>query len=298
MRITNNLIVRRQLESLQTNARALDKAQHRVTTGLRVSTMSDDPTSGAGIMASASGIEAIEQYRRNVSQAQSRIDAQDQVLQQVTHALTRAKELALGAASDNLGDAAREVVAKELEEIFRHVVALGGNQFGNEYLFGGETAGTQPFAASGGGTTLDFTQDGGVGARQVEIGTNQRFTATHDGQTVFVDTGVLAALRDLTRAAASGTGAAPVRASINAVDAAFDGVQALVGETGARANSLQMTASNLDAFEGSLKALKSDLGDIDFEVAVTELVSKQTAYQAAMLASSKVLGLNLADYLR
>ena len=115
---------------------------------------------------------------------------------------------------------------------------------------------------------------------------------------MFVDTGVLAALRDLTRATASGGGTTPIRDALGAVDAAFDGVQSLVGETGARANSLQMTASNLDAFEGSLKALKSDLSEVDFEVAVTELVSKQTAYQAAMLASSKVLSLNLADYLR
>ena len=36
----------------------------------------------------------------------------------------------------------------------------------------------------------------------------------------------------------------------------------------------------------------------DFEQAVTELVGRQTAFQAAMLATSRVMGMNLADYLR
>jgi len=31
---------------------------------------------------------------------------------------------------------------------------------------------------------------------------------------------------------------------------------------------------------------------------VTELVGRQTAFQAAMLATSKVIGMNLTDYLR
>lgn len=300
MRITNNLLVRRQLAGLQSNAQSLEKAQQRVTTGLKLSKMSDDPASGGTVMASASGLRAIEQYRRNVSGAQSRIDAQDQVLQQITNALTRAKELGLSQGGDNASDETRAVANKELEEIFRHVVALGGTMFGDEYLFGGETADTQPFAATGTGGTLDFAQTGGTGSRQVEIGKGQRFTATHDGTQVFVDSGVLAALRDLTVATAPGTAtpAASVRTALSTLDHAFAEVQALVGETGARANSLQMAASNLDAFEGGLKALKSDLEDVDFEAAVTELVTRQTAYQAAMLASSKVLSLNLSDYLR
>ena len=44
--------------------------------------------------------------------------------------------------------------------------------------------------------------------------------------------------------------------------------------------------------------LKSDVEEVDVEEAVTELVSRQTAYQAAMLATSRVMGLTLADYLR
>jgi len=38
--------------------------------------------------------------------------------------------------------------------------------------------------------------------------------------------------------------------------------------------------------------------EVDAAEAFTEAVARQTAYQAAMLASSRVMGLSLADYLR
>jgi len=37
---------------------------------------------------------------------------------------------------------------------------------------------------------------------------------------------------------------------------------------------------------------------VDMEEAITEMVARQTAYQAAMQASSRVMGLSLTDYLR
>jgi len=302
MRITNNLIVRGQLAALQANAQAVDRAQRRVTTGLKLERISDDPVAGNGVMVSAGGLRAIEQYRRNVGQAQNRIAMQDQVLGQVTNLLARAKELAVAQGDGNANVQTREVANREIEEIFRQLVSLADTKFGSEFLFGGETANLEPLAVTGTGAALDFAQSGGVGAQQVEVASGQRFAPVHDAATLFVDSGVLAAVRDLARATAPGgtspDPAAEVRGTIPALDRAFDAVQSLIGETGARANSLQMTSSNLDAFEGSLKALKSDLEEVDFELAVTELVTRQTAYQAAMLASTKVLGLNLTDYLR
>ena len=61
---------------------------------------------------------------------------------------------------------------------------------------------------------------------------------------------------------------------------------------------LDVATSNLDALDTSLRSFKSQLQDADIEKAVSELVGRQTAYQAAMLATSRVMSLNLADYLR
>jgi flagellin-like hook-associated protein FlgL len=59
-----------------------------------------------------------------------------------------------------------------------------------------------------------------------------------------------------------------------------------------------MTKSHLDTYELTVKTAKSNLEDVDAATAITELTSRQTAYQAALLAISKSTGLTLTDYLR
>ena len=51
MRITNNMISRNALGSLQRSLQRVDEAQHRATTGLRVEKASDDPSAANSIMA-------------------------------------------------------------------------------------------------------------------------------------------------------------------------------------------------------------------------------------------------------
>jgi flagellar hook-associated protein 3 FlgL len=75
-------------------------------------------------------------------------------------------------------------------------------------------------------------------------------------------------------------------------------VQAQLGDVGARANRLEMAASNIAVLENNLTTYKSELSEIDVEAAFTELVSRQTAYQAAMLATSRISGMSLTEYLR
>ena len=68
------------------------------------------------------------------------------------------------------------------------------------------------------------------------------------------------------------------------------------------AQSLKKFNANLrdraSALANQLKTYNADLHEIDLETAMTELTGRQTAYQAAMLATSKVLGLSLTEYMR
>jgi flagellar hook-associated protein 3 FlgL len=82
------------------------------------------------------------------------------------------------------------------------------------------------------------------------------------------------------------------------VDGAFDSVQHLLGAVGARASSLEITGANLDAVKAGLVVLKSDVEDVEIEEAITELMSRQTSYQAALMTTSRLMGLTLTDYLR
>lgn len=297
MRITNNIMQRDQLARLQTGLRQVAVAQQRVSTGLRLQKASDDPTAASGAIQARGSLRALEQYRRNVGAATSRASAEEGVLDRVNDALARAKELGLSQGTDTASEATRATVRAEVDQIFRFLVSLGNTRFGEGYLFGGVRSDQRPYDVADTGTYLDFTTTSPGGELMVEISGGQTLAANHDGVAVFETTGALAAVRDLARAL-GGNDRDGIRDATLALDGALGGVQALIGDIGARMNALQMTSANLDALEINLSTFKSDLEEVDLEKAVTELVSRQAAFQAAMLATSRVMGMNLTDYLR
>lgn len=297
MRITNNMIVRSQLDGLQSNMLAINTAQNQATSGKRLQAASDDPTAADAIMASANSLRAIAQYRTNVNRASDRVASEDTVLQQLSSLLSRAQEISVQEGSANVTSSERAAAAQEVAGLLQSAVQLGNTKFGNEYLFGGDASTTAPFTVSGTGAATAYTSNNPAGQRIVQIADGQTMTISHDGTQVFVNTGALDALQKLASSLGSND-VAGINTASASLNTAFDNVQGVVGDVGARGNELQMAGSNLDAFEGTVTNFKSNLEDVDYETAITELMSRQNAYQAAMMATSKVIGLTLTDYLK
>lgn len=300
MRITNSITTQRALRSMQRSSLNLAQASERVSSGLRFSRASEDPTSAGQVMRTSSSLRALEQYRRNVDTAVARVSAEEGVLSELTSVLTRATELGLSQATVTATDQSRSVAKAEVDQLLRFTVGLGNTRYLDAYLFGGAQATVEPFTIDDADPdALGFTTTDPTGTIEVEISSGQRLATSHDGARVFggATTGPLAALRDLS-AALGGDDQDAIIAAANAARRALDDTQSLVGNVGARMSQLEVTGANLSALEITLTTFKSDLQDIDFEEAVTEMVGRQTAYQAAMLATSKVLGMNLTDYMR
>jgi flagellar hook-associated protein 3 FlgL len=293
MRITNNVISRNALLSLQRTLRQVDDAQHRATTGLRVEKASDDPSASTSIMGAASSLRAIDQYKRNVSSANARLSSEEGVLNSLSTMLERAKELGVGQGSATADAQTRLVTKTEVDQIIQATISLGNTQHEGEYLFGGDQSNVPPFQ----GSTPPFAATPPTGTRRAEISSALFVKTNHNGSEVFLDSGVLTALTQLSTALGANDQQG-VLDSLSALDAAHANVQVVVGETGSQMAQLDVSSANLDALDNSLRAFKSDLQDADLEKAVTDLVSRQTAYQSALLATSRVMGLNLADYLR
>ena len=301
MRITSNMIAAQQMTALQSNIALLQQANERVTTGKRINQASDDPAASMSVMNAGSALRALEQYQNNVKRASNRINLEDQVLSQIGDLITRAKELAVAQSSATASDSTRKIANDEVRQLFQQVVDLGNTKFGSEYLFGGDKSDAAPFAATGSAGTLDYTTTTPQGQRSINIGDGQTIAPTHDGKQVFIDTGVLDAMKDLAHALDPSSptyGNAGISAAMATLDTAFDAVQGVVGDTGAMGTRLDTAGQNLDALKSNLTTFKSDLEEIDVETAMTELTNRQIAYQAALLATAKVTGLSLVDYLK
>lgn len=298
MRVTNALIANNAVRAMLTSQRGIDTASRQVTTGLRVARASDDPTAASEAMRAQTELRALTQYGRNVSRAAAASDAQETALNALTDVLTRARELGISMGTATASPQSRQAVKQEIDQLLRQSVALANTRHEGTYLFGGASALTPP-ATLIDGANPDFTLASVNPGPAYELSPGQQMRVTDTVDEIFGDgtAGALAALRAMSQALGANDQDA-IRAATGALTDAFDTVQNRLGETGARSGQLSVTRTNVDALALTLTAYRSELVDIDIEQAMTDLVAKQTTYQAAMLATSKVIDLNLTNYLR
>lgn len=291
MRISNGMIQARALSGLQTNMSGMARLQEQIASGRRINRPSDDPVGVGSVLQTNSSLSALTQYQRNLEAARSRQTLEEQTLGELTNVLERAKELGVAQGTATSNAQTRRVARAEVDRLIEFTQGLGNTTFQGRFLFGGQYADRMPFAS----TTPDPLAPPS-GALRVEVGPGQVVDTNRSGQEIFVDTGVFTAMEELSTALGNDDAEA-IRDALTSLDAAFAGVQELVGDVGARLNSLDVAAQNLDALEVNLESLRSSIQDTDFEEAVTELVNRQTTFQAALAANAQILGQSLADYL-
>jgi flagellar hook-associated protein 3 FlgL len=303
VRITNQLIQRSSITTLQNSLQGLDKARAEVSTGLRVRRMSDDPAAASEVVRSSSQLRAIEQYRRNIRIGEGKAGAEENVLDQLSTTLARAGELALREGSTTSTAQTRAITKAEVDQIIDHAVGLANTRFGTDFLFGGTRGNeapirnppgaTDPFTNLVDGASLPVNPSGSI---DVEIGDGHFVSPNHNATEIFLDTNALQSLRDLSIALGSGD-AAGMNTAMGAIEAANDKLQAVIGSQGSRSSEFITGTTQLNALSATVTLYRSDLREVEVEEAFVELSSRQTGYQAAMTATSRVLGLSLANYL-
>ena len=281
----------------------VDKAREDVSTGKRIRLMSDDPSAASEVVRSSSSLRALDQYRRNIRMGQGRAGAEEAVLDQVTNALTRGIELALAQNSSTASSQTRLIAKSEVDQLLNYAVSLGNTKFGDEFLFGGTRGNEQPLrnpaVVTDPFTNLVDASSNPVnpsGSIDLEISDGKFVNPNHNATEVFLDTNALQALRDLSIALGNNN-VAGINTAMASLQDANNNVQTVIGTQGSRTSEFLVTMNQLDRQEVSLTEYRSDLRDIEIEKAMIELAGRQTGYQAAMTATSRVLGLSLANYL-
>jgi len=303
MRISNQMILRQSQNRLQSGLQGIDKLREDISSGIRIQRMSDDPTSASEVVRVGSSLRAIERFRQNSQKGTTRSGAEEGVLDNLTTTLSRAAELAVGQASAT-GSAQTRLIAKaEVDQLISFAVGLGNTRIDDDYLFGGTRATERPFAVPAAPATpfsrlVDATNApvNPSGSTPIEVGDGKFVTPNHNGTEVFLTTDAFESLRALSDALGTNS-VGGITAALTRINAATSNVQTLIGTQGARANELEIARTNLDSLEETLKIFRSDLRDTEVDQALAELVGKQTMYQAAMGATSRILTLSLANYI-
>ena len=301
-RITSNMISRSVLNDLNEVSQRLAKTQQRMSSGKQITRASDDPYGTSRALTLRGDIEGTQQYQRNVSEATAWQNVTDAALSKITDALHRARELAVGGASDSAGQAARSAAAAEIDQLIASVKQEANASYGGRYVFSGTSTDVRPYDVNGADT---YAGDSGTVAREIGPGVSVQVNVLGsavlgNGQGA-ADGKLLNVLRDISDHLKSGSvvDMNTLRNSdLKGLDTNLDAISQARATVGATTNRLDSADGRLQEVEESLTKLLSDVEDADMAKTYVDYSMQQSVYQSALQAGGNIVQQSLLDFLR
>jgi flagellar hook-associated protein 3 FlgL len=292
-RVTQNMLTRSSLGSLQANLARMGRLQEQLSSGRVINRPSDSPTGTTTAMRLRDDLAATQQYQRNAADGTAWLGTIDTALTSITDQTREARDVALqGANSGGVGQSTRDALAATVDQLRTSLLADSNTTYLGRPVFGGITFGDQAYDDTG-----TFVGAAGAVTRTVADGVKVRIDAAADavfgsaGSTVFDH---LTALSTALRAGDT----AGISAGITNLNGDLDRLATAHAEVGTRAKRVdQATQGGLDT-ELRLRASLSDVENADLPQVMVDLKMQETAYQAALAATSRVMQPSLLDFLR
>ncbi len=150
MRIADKMQFNQVTRNISKNRADMSELQNQAATQKKINKPSDDPLGAARVLSARTEERGSNQFIKNINAAKSFLEFSDQSLGELSEILVRAKELAIGQASDAGANAeSRKATAEEVSQIFNQSVNIGNRKLGERYIFGGFKTQTLPFDRDG-----------------------------------------------------------------------------------------------------------------------------------------------------
>lgn len=292
-RVTQSSIHTRVLTNLQRNMAQGEKLQEQLSSGKQLNRPSDSPTGTITSMELRGETRALQQHSRNADDGIGWLSTLDNTLAGASTTVNRARALTVqGLNSGAHSPESREALAVELDNIRQTLIGQANTTYMGRPVFGGTTTGGTAYDASG-----VYTGDAGEVVRTVGANVKVRVDAsgeqafgTGDTQLFTVLEGISASLRS--------NNTSDMKKGLENLDIAAENLKGTLADVGARYNRVSQMRETAQDRMLTLKTQLSDVEDVDLPKAIMELQLQQTAYQAALAASAKVIQPSLIDYLR
>ena len=299
-RVTQAGIALRTIDGLQLNLTKLQTLQEKLSSGREVNRPSDDPSGAVAALHYRSDIRRTDQYSRNTQNGLDWLGLADSTITSMVDQVARAKELALQGSNASMSTEERQALANEVDTIRQGLIGQSNTTYVGRPIFAGNYQNPS-------GPTVAYDSNGVYqgdnGQVMRTVGPNQQVAINVTGPQVFGtgSTNLFAVLAQISSdlRSANPTDIANLGGSDLAnLDTATNNMQNTVASVGARYSRLDTLKTQNDNRVVSLKGNLSAVEDIDLPKTITDLQLQQTAYQAALAASAKMIQPSLVDFLR
>ena len=296
----------------------------------RVSKPSDDPIGNVEVMALRSQNVDAEQYLRNLNFAKTQLSYTENILEEMTDILVKAKELAIGQASSIYSPEIRMGVSKEIHQMRQQMLGIANKRMGNRYLFSGQKILTRPFDEQGkyqgdqnkinieinkdvfipvniNGGDLFFSKGKKIPQKEdsqltppgieVNLDNLSRTPASTETAGEEVAVSVFDELRGLENALLTDNPEV-IQGLLERLDQSIERMITYRTEIGALTNTITNAETNIEKTKLLNEAHKSRIEDADVAELMGDLQKEQAVLQATYRASSNLMNTSLMDFLK
>ena len=289
---SDNIISQIQMLSAQQS-----KLQTQVSTGQRISVVEDDPAAAGRVLILNSEQRAITQFGNNATHALELSQATFSSLQAIKKISDRATELGtLGSGTQSSQQT--QAYASELDQLIEQGVQQANSRLGNDSLFAGTALNVAPYTVTRNAqnqiTAVAFV--GNSNQTSIQLSSTAAINPGADSTTTqgikdFLNH--LVALRDALQVGNSAA-VATVQTGLITTEDTF--VSSLA-QQGAVQTRIEVNQSQQSDRAQELQKLVSGEVDADMPSTIVRLNQAQTAYQASLQSSAKIMKLSLLDYI-
>lgn len=306
MRVTQGMITNDMLHNLSSNNNKMDKYLDQLSSGKKTKRPSDDPVAAMKGIDFHKNVSEVSQFKRNTNEVHTWMDNSDASLDKATQALQKLRELATEASNDTYDENERKDMKKEAEQLKEELIDIGNTKINDKYIFNGSdtNSGTKPIDKDG-ERNIENNED-----VTIEVAKGTKLQANVKPDEVFnedlfkhVDT-FIARLGDedeLDADVKDGLGDHldydSIDKSIGDLDESIESTINARADLGARMNRLELVENRLDEQEVNAEKNLAENEDVDYEKAITNLMTQESMHQAALSAGSRIIQPSLVDFL-
>lgn len=292
MRITQTMLQNNMLRNLFSSQKEMDKYFTQIYTGKKIRRPSEDPVIAMRGIGYRTELTEVEQYKRNVSGVWSWMDHADDALDKATKVIHRMEELAVQAANDTLTEDERHSILREVEQLEQQMIDIANTSVNGRYIFNGTETDKPPVNENG----QIQNDDGRKVPVEIEISKGITFAVNIDPDTVFPQ-GLFETIGEF-KEALENDSQEGINESIKTLKDQAANIVKGRAELGARMNRLELIEDRLEQQAIIAEDIMKTNEGVDFEEAVTNLLTQEVIHRAALASGAKIIQPSLVDFLR
>jgi flagellar hook-associated protein 3 FlgL len=296
MRVSTRLFYQGQQARIQKLSEDLQGLNEKMASGKTVNRPSDDPIALMSSMGLRSSLSQIDQYQRNIQYGTSWLNLRESTLTEMNGLIDRATEITTEMANDTQSAENRASAATEIGHLLDQAIQLGNARLGGNYIFSGYKTRTAPFTKTVVGGVETAQYQGDTNDFQIQIGKGENLVVGRNGQNALMDSNLFTTLGTLKKALEDND-ADTVRQLLEPLKSVAGHLNDEIADTGAKGNRIDTKGVIWSDLTLTLKERLSNGEDVDLAEMVTELNQKQVAYQAALMASTRLSQVSILNYM-